>query len=125
LIPANVVHFLSVDWMTMRKTAMKKSIPLLALAMAGLSAFARDVVIDVRTPQEFAGGHIAGAINIDHAVIEQEISKAKVVKGDTVILYCRSGHRSGIAQETLKKMGYLKVENYGSMEQARKLLPAP
>jgi len=39
-----------------------------------------------------------------------------------VILYCRSGHRSGIAQETLKKMGYLKVENYGSIDQARKLL---
>ena len=32
---------------------------------------------------------------------------------------------AGIAQDTLKKMGYLKVENYGSLEQARKLLPAP
>ncbi len=119
------VSFFSIDLMTIQNMTAKKSILLLALAMAGLSAFARDVVIDVRTPQEFAAGHIAGAINIDHAVIGQEISAAKVAKGDTVILYCRSGHRAGIAQDTLKKMGYLKVENYGSLEQARKLLPAP
>ena len=86
---------------------MKKSIALLALAMATLSTSAKNVVIDVRTPQEYAGGHIAGALNIDHAVIAQEISKANVAKDDTVILYCRSGNRSGIAQEALKKMGYL------------------
>ncbi|MBK5204074.1 MAG: rhodanese-like domain-containing protein [Polaromonas sp.] len=97
----------------------------LALALGTLPTFAKNVVIDVRTPQEYAGGHIAGALNIDHAVIAQEISKANVAKDDTVILYCRSGNRSGIAQETLKKMGYLKVQNYGSMDQARKLLSSP
>lgn len=101
---------------------MKKLILALTLALTTLTASAKNVVIDVRTPQEFAGGHIAGALNIDYAVIAQEILKANVAKDDTVILYCRSGNRSGIAQETLKKMGYLKVENYGSIEQARKLL---
>lgn len=104
---------------------MKKSILLLTLALASLSTYAKNVVIDVRTPQEYAGGHIAGAINIDHAIIGQEISKANVAKDDTVILYCRSGNRSGIALETLKKMGYFKVENYGSIDQARKLLSSP
>ena len=101
---------------------MKKLILLLAQALATFSASVKNVVIDVRTPQEYAGGDIAGALNIDQAVIAQEISKANVAKDDTVILYCRSGNRSGIAQEILKKMGYLKVENYGSIDQARKLL---
>jgi rhodanese-related sulfurtransferase len=64
---------------------IKKTILLLALALATLSAFARSIVIDVRTPQEYAGGHIPGALNIDHAVIAQEISKARVAKDDTVI----------------------------------------
>jgi phage shock protein E len=104
---------------------MEKWILIVALAMGALSASAKNVVIDVRTPQEYAGGHIAGAINIDHSVIGQEISKADVAKDDTVILYCRSGHRAGIAQETLKKMGYQKVENYGGIDQARKRLSAP
>jgi phage shock protein E len=104
---------------------MKNWILIMALAMGALSASAKNVVIDVRTPQEYAGGHIAGAINIDHSVIGQEISKAGVAKDDTVILYCRSGHRAGIAQETLKKMGYQKVENYGGIDEARKRLSAP
>lgn len=104
---------------------MNKSILLLTLALASWSTFAKNVVIDVRTPQEYASGHISGALNIDHSVIAQEISKAKVAKDDTVILYCRSGNRSGIAQQTLKKLGYLKVENYGSIDQARKLLSSP
>ena len=101
---------------------MKNLILLVTLALTTLSASAKNVVIDVRTPQEYASGHIAGALNIDHAEIAQEISKANVAKDDTVVLYCRSGNRSRIAQETLKKMGYLKVENYGSIEHARKLL---
>ncbi|MFZ4479886.1 MAG: rhodanese-like domain-containing protein [Rhodoferax sp.] len=104
---------------------MKKSIMLLALTLATLPTlptFAKNVVIDVRTSQEYASDHIAGAINIDHSVIAQQISNANVAKDDTVILYCRSGNRSGIAQDILSKMGYLKVKNYGGIDQARKLL---
>lgn len=101
---------------------MKKLFAGLALLAFSLCGFAKDVVIDVRTPQEYAAGHIDGAININHSDIAQEISKANVAKDDKVILYCRSGNRSGIAQETLKKMGFTRVENYGGMDQARQLL---
>ena len=94
----------------------------LLLATLAMSSWAREVLIDVRTPQEYAQGHIDGAINIDHAVIGQDIGKAKVGKDDTVILYCRSGRRSEIALDTLRKMGYTKVQNYGSMEEAAKRL---
>ena len=50
------------------------------------------------------------------------IGEAKVNKDDTVILYCRSGRRSGIAQETLQRLGYTRVENYGSLDAARQKL---
>jgi phage shock protein E len=94
----------------------------LLLGTLATAALAKDVVIDVRTPQEFAGGHLAGALNIDHSVIAQEIGKAPVAKDDTVILYCRSGRRSEIAMETLRKMGYSKAVNYGGIDDAAKRL---
>ena len=103
-----------------------KNIPAL-LGLLGLlgGASAKEVVIDVRTPQEFAQDRIAGAINIDYTQIAQEISRANVSKDDTVILYCRSGNRSGIALNTLKNMGYAKAVNYGGIDQARRLLQKP
>jgi phage shock protein E len=89
------------------------------------SAFAKDVVIDVRTPQEFQGGHVQGALNLPHDSIAQDIAKAKVNKDDHVILYCRSGRRSEIALGTLKGLGFSNVENYGGFEQAQKRLQKP
>jgi len=96
------------------------AIALLGLACAGVSA--KTVLIDVRTPEEYAAGHLDGAINIDHQVIGQRIGMAGVAKDDEVILYCRSGRRSGIAAETLSGLGYKKVLNFGGMEEARKKL---
>jgi phage shock protein E len=89
------------------------------------SAFAKDVVIDVRTPEEFQSGHVQGALNLPHDSIAQDIAKTKVAKDDHVILYCRSGRRSEMAQGTLKGLGFSNVENYGSLEQAQKRLQKP
>ncbi len=93
--------------------------------LLAVSAFSKDVVIDVRTAQEFQGGHVEGALNLPHDTIGQDIAKNKVAKDDHVILYCRTGHRSGIAQSTLKGLGFSNVENYGGMEQAQKRLQKP
>ena len=105
---------------------MKSRIASIALALTvslgALSAQAKDVIIDVRTPQEFAAGHVEGAINIEHGNIAQQITKAGVTKDDTVLLYCQSGRRSGIALDTLKGLGFSKAENVGGIEQARKTL---
>jgi phage shock protein E len=90
--------------------------------LVAFSALARDVVIDVRTAQEFQAGHIDGALNISHTDIAQDIFKAKVNKDDHVILYCRSGRRSGLAMDTLKGMGFSNAENYGGLEEAKKRL---
>ncbi len=94
----------------------------LTMSLGALTAQAKDVIIDVRSPQEFAAGHVEGAINIEHTAIAQEIAKAGVSKDDTVLLYCQSGRRSGIALDTLKGMGFSKAENVGGIEQARKTL---
>lgn len=105
----------------MNKT-FRQPLAALVLGLLATAALAKEVLIDVRTPQEYAGGHIAGAINIDHSVIAQEIGKAKVAQDDTVILYCRSGRRSEIALDTLRKMGYRKAVNYGGIDDAAKRL---
>jgi phage shock protein E len=95
------------------------------LALAAAHSMAKDIVIDVRTPQEYAGGHIEGAINIEHGSIAQEISKAGVGKDDTVVLYCQTGRRSGMALETLKGLGFSHASNAGGIAQARQLLQKP
>lgn len=93
---------------------------LLALSCAAVSA--KTVLIDVRTPEEFAAGHLEGALNIDHSVIDKRIGMTGVGKEDEVILYCRSGRRSAIALNSLKGMGYKKLLDYGGIEDARKKL---
>lgn len=101
---------------------MKAVLMAIFLAAACGASWAKTVVIDVRTPEEFASGHIEGALNIDHQVIAQRIGMSGVSKDDDVILYCRSGRRSGLALEALKGLGYKQVKNYGSMDEARQKL---
>ncbi len=100
-----------------------KAIGLFLICMFySMQSFAQAVVIDVRTPSEYAEKHIPGAINIDHSLIATEIQKLKIAKEDKIILYCRSGRRSGIALEALKKLGFQNLENYGGLEEAQNRL---
>ena len=92
------------------------------LALATLGAHAKDVIVDVRTPQEYAAGHVDGAINIEHGAIAQGLATAGVTKDDKVLLYCQSGVLSGKALNTLKDLGFTKAENVGGIAQARKVL---
>lgn len=66
-------------------------------------------VVDVRTPQEFAQGHVPGAVNLPL----QEIAAwaDRLPKDKPVYLYCRSGNRSRQAAEFLKKKGYTNLYN--------------
>ena len=68
-------------------------------------------IVDVRTPQEFASGHIEGAINIDwrDASFSDKIKKLK--KKKTVLLYCRSGRRSLSAMNKMVELGFKDVHN--------------
>ncbi|MDP2324113.1 MAG: rhodanese-like domain-containing protein [Gammaproteobacteria bacterium] len=74
------------------------------------------LLVDVRTPQEFSAGHVEGAINIPHTDVESRASEFGENKDREIVLYCRSGHRSGLAQESLKALGYTKVFNAGAFQ---------
>lgn len=61
-------------------------------------------IIDVRTPAEFAGGHVAGSINIPLQEIPNRVEEIKSL-GGTIILCCASGNRSGQATVYLRNLG--------------------
>lgn len=74
------------------------------------------VIIDVRTPEEFAAGHVDGALNIPYEQIAGGIKTVKGLKKDQpVLLYCRSGRRSAIAKVALEKEGYKRILDGGGM----------
>jgi|GEM_PF-6862097 len=79
-------------------------------------------VIDVRTEGEWKAGHIQGAILIPYNQIMSRIGAVTKDKSAPIALYCRSGRRSGIALKALKELGYVNVENLGSLKEARKEL---
>ena len=105
---------------------MKILLRFLFLALMSLSAHAADVsykgvkpaaIIDVRTPEEFATGHVNGAINIPYEQIGQGIQSIKGLnKESPILLYCRSGRRSAIARATLEKQGFKQILDGGSLE---------
>ena len=69
------------------------------------------VTLDVRTPDEFAGGHLVNALNIDveGATFDSELSKLD--KDATYAVYCRSGRRSSVAIDRMKDAGFTNVVN--------------
>jgi phage shock protein E len=71
-------------------------------------------VVDVRTPEEFASGHAPGAVNIPYDQLPKRA--AEIGPPSTrVVLYCRSGRRSGIAFEALQKAGYPNLFDLGAV----------
>lgn len=65
-------------------------------------------VVDVRTPSEYAQGHVPGAVNVPFDELARRAAEVGP-PGEPVVLYCRSGRRSAIAAETLRGLGYGKV----------------
>ncbi len=74
------------------------------------------LIVDVRTPEEFADGHYPGAINIPHETILDGLNQLGVTADISVILYCRSGNRSGQAEQALLKKGFTEARNAGGLE---------
>ncbi len=77
------------------------------------------ILIDVRSAEEYASGHLRGAVNIPHDRITEEIGSVAADKSTPVILYCRSGRRADTALNALKAAGYENVSNYGGLEDAQ------
>ena len=78
------------------------------------------LLLDVRTPSEFASGHIENSILIPVQELEQRIAELEPYRGKTIIAYCRSGNRSGVAAGILGKHGYNAVNMEGGVIQWKK-----
>lgn len=73
-------------------------------------------LLDVRTPQEYAEGHIDGALNINVQSDDfQQIAEKELSKGSTILVYCRSGRRSMDAAEILTRLGYKVINLKGGI----------
>ena len=73
------------------------------------------IIIDARTPEEFAEGHIADAILIPEYEIADRAEKELPDKDALILVYCRSGRRSKIASEELVNLGYTNVKEFGGI----------
>ena len=73
------------------------------------------IIIDARTDEEFAEGHIENAILIPEYEIKDRAEKELPDKDALILVYCRSGRRSKIASEELAKLGYTNVKEFGGI----------
>jgi phage shock protein E len=90
-----------------------------AVAGATTSVAGSAVYVDVRTPEEYAEGHVVGAINIPHDQMAARWSELDAYKGKPMVVYCRSGRRSAIALEVLREHGFTAAENGGGLDDLR------
>lgn len=72
-------------------------------------------ILDVRTPAEFAGGHIKGAINIANETIVNTKPALLPDLDATILVYCRSGNRSAQSASKLAAMGYTQIYDFGGI----------
>jgi len=73
----------------------------------------RLLILDVRTAEEYAEGHLPSAVLLPYDEIGATFAEAD--KGRPIIVYCRSGRRSAIAKATLASMGYANVSDFGAV----------
>lgn len=69
------------------------------------------VIIDVRTPEEYAAGHLDKAINLDVQAADFATRMGQLDPSGTYAVYCHSGRRSGMATTAMGKAGFTKVYN--------------
>jgi rhodanese-related sulfurtransferase len=69
------------------------------------------LLVDVREDNEWAKGHLPGAVHLGKGIIERDIEQRVPDTSAKLILYCGGGFRSAIAAENLQKMGYTNVES--------------
>lgn len=73
------------------------------------------VLLDVREQDEFAEGHIEGAVLIPYESIGDRAENELPDKEQTILVYCRSGRRSAIAAKALAELGYEDVRDFGGI----------
>jgi len=71
------------------------------------------VIIDARSPAEYAMGHLRGAVNIDRHGPRLDEQLALLNPADTYVVYCNGGHRAGQVRERLENLGCHLADSYG------------
>lgn len=74
-----------------------------------------EIVLDVRTPEEYAEAHIPGAINVPNETIGDDAIAELPDKAQLIMVYCRSGNRSKQAAQKLADQGYTNVVEFGGI----------
>ena len=94
-------------------------------ATAGPVEAASASIIDVRTPTEYAAGHLEGARNIDVNSADFPSQISALPKGAAYVVYCHSGNRSRAATAQMNQLGFSNVSDAGGIEQASSALGVP
>lgn len=85
-------------------------------AVAPAAAPADATIVDVRTPEEFAAGHVAGAVNVDVQADDFDARIAELPTDAAYVVYCRSGNRSARAVERMGALGFTELTDGGGLE---------
>lgn len=80
-------------------------------------------LLDVRTPEEYAAGHVEGAVNVPHTLVSEKISGVVADKSAAIVCYCRTYKRAAQAALTLDMLGYKNVRFVGDGYEASKSAP--
>lgn len=84
-------------------------------AVAMMESEKNYIILDVRTPEEYRGGHIPGSINVPNESIGDAEIKELPDKDMLIFVYCRSGRRSKEAAKKLLKLGYTNIVEFGGI----------
>lgn len=69
------------------------------------------LILDVRSPREYATGHVPGAINIPHTQLASRLDELGINKSDELVVYCLVGKRAAVAEQLLEQNGYTSVRD--------------
>ena len=77
-------------------------------------------LVDVRTPAEFAEGHVNGSVNIPLDQVQNQLAKFK--NKENIVVFCRSGNRSSQAKSILEQNGFTNVTNGGTWQEVNAVI---
>jgi phage shock protein E len=93
------------------------ALPVTPAPAAGPLVDAQPVILDVRRPEEYAEGHVAGTLHIPLDQLESRWHELAQYRDQPVIVYCRTGRRSAAAIDLLATKGFSRLENGGGVSQ--------
>ena len=114
LLSVSLAAILLVGWSAPKETASYRQISM-DEAITMMEKESGYIILDVRTPEEFADKHIPGAVNIPNETIGTEEIPELPDKDQLILVYCRCGNRSKQASEKLAALGYSNVVEFGGI----------